>query len=212
MDTRVTASPATPKTRKTHTPHTPPKVDGRRERTKRTHAAIVEALTALLDEGRIEPTAAEIAARAGVATRSVGQHFASRERLMLAVAAHHQARLVPSAIDEGASLKVRLSSFVRDRTRILEGSRAMRRAAAVVADRSSAVTTALGRVARQRRQESALLFAAEIARCVDPLATERTVALVTSGRAWDALREELGMSTKAAAAQIARMLEDALRR
>lgn len=206
MDTRVSASPSTQKT------PGPPKVDGRRERTKRTHAAIVEALTALLDEGRIEPTAAEIAARAGVATRSVGQHFASREQLMLAVAAHHQARLTSSPIDVDASLKVRLSAFLRDRTRILEGSRAMRRAAAVVADRSSAVTTALARVARQRRQESAHLFAAEIARCEDPVATERTVALVTSGRAWDALREDLGMSNKAATAQVARMLEDALRR
>ena len=187
------------------------KVDGRRERTKRTHAAIVEALTALLDEGRIEPTAAEIAARAGVATRSVGQHFASRELLMLAVAAHHQARFTPAAIDAEASLRVRLASFVRDRTRILEASRAMRRAAAVVADRSSAVTTALARVARQRRQESARLFATEIARCEDPSTTERTVALVTSGRAWDALREDLGMGTKAASEQVARMREDARR-
>ncbi len=188
------------------------KVDGRRERTKRTHAAIVEALTALLDEGRIEPTAAEIAARAGVATRSVGQHFASRELLMLAVASHHQARFTPSAIDADAPLRTRLSSFVRDRTRILEASRAMRRAAAVVADRSSAVTNALARVARQRRQESARLFAAEIARSDDPTATERTVALVTSGRAWDALRDDLGLSTKVATDQFARMLEGALRR
>jgi AcrR family transcriptional regulator len=188
------------------------KVDGRRERTKRTHAAIVEALTALLDEGRIEPTAAEIAARAGVATRSVGQHFASRELLMLAVASHHQARFAPSALDADAPLRTRLSSFVRDRTRILEASRAMRRAAAVVADRSSAVTNALARVARQRRQESARLFAAEIARSDDPTSTERTVALVTSGRAWDALRDDLGLSTKVATDQVARMLEAALRR
>jgi TetR/AcrR family transcriptional regulator of autoinduction and epiphytic fitness len=188
------------------------KVDGRRERTKRTHAAIVEAVTALLDEGRIEPTAAEIAARAGVATRSIGQHFASRELLMLAVAAHHQARFTATLVDAEAPLPVRLASFLRDRTRILEGSRAMRRAAAVVADRSSAVTTALSRVARQRRQESARLFAAEIARADDPRATEHTVALVTCGRAWDALREDLGMSKKAASEQIARMLVDALRR
>ncbi|MDB5217767.1 MAG: TetR/AcrR family transcriptional regulator [Myxococcaceae bacterium] len=195
-----------------HDAHMTHKVDGRRERTKRTHAAIVEALTALLDEGRIEPTAAEIAARAGVATRSVGQHFASRELLMLAVAAHHQARFTAPLLDARAPLPVRLSSFVRDRTRILEGSRAMRRAAAVVADRSSAVANALARVARQRRQESARLFATEIARSDDPSATERTVALLTSGRAWDALREDLGMSTKKASDQVARMLADALRR
>ena len=62
----------------------PAKIDGRHERTKRTRAAIVGALTELLDEGRIEPTAVEIAERASVAVRSIGQHFASREELLLA--------------------------------------------------------------------------------------------------------------------------------
>ncbi|HEY8040145.1 MAG TPA: TetR/AcrR family transcriptional regulator [Polyangiaceae bacterium] len=190
----------------------PQKVDGRRERTRRTRAAIVAALTALLDEGRIEPTAAEIARRAGVAVRSIGQHFASREQLLLAVTVHHAARLALPPLDADAPLPVRIEQLVLRRARVLEASMAMRRAAAVVLARSPAVARALERAAKERRAETSRLFAAELAAADDPQAAERTVALVTSGRAWDALRVELGLGVKAARDQLARMLEDALHR
>jgi AcrR family transcriptional regulator len=190
----------------------PQKVDGRRERTRRTRAAIVAALTALLDEGRIEPTAAEIARRAGVAVRSIGQHFASREQLLLAVTVHHAERLALPPLDADAPLPVRIEQLVLRRARVLEASMAMRRAAAVVLARSPAVARALERAAKERRAETSRLFAAELAAADDPQAAERTVALVTSGRAWDALRVELGLGVKAARDQLARMLEDALHR
>jgi polyhydroxybutyrate depolymerase len=186
------------------------KVDGRRERTKRTRAAIVGALTELLDEGRIEPTAAEIAERAGVAVRSIGQHFASREDLLLAVAEHHQERLAHEAPDLASPFEERCTLFVAARARLLERSRAMRGAAAVVLARSPAVAKALERVAKERRAETARTFADEIARAVNPEATERTLALVTSGRAWDAMRGELGMSAKAAREQLSTMIRGAL--
>ena len=186
------------------------KVDGRHERTKRTRAAIVAALTELLDEGRIEPTAVEIAERAKVAVRSIGQHFSSREELLLAVAAHHAARLTKPRIDAGASFEERLEAFVEGRVHVLEASRTMRGAAAVVAARSPAVAEALERAAGERRAETARLFAVEIAASEDPEAVERTVALVTSGRAWDALRGEMGLSVKAARRQLAFTLRAAL--
>jgi AcrR family transcriptional regulator len=189
-----------------------PKIDGRRERTKRTHAAIVAALTALLDEGRIEPTAVEIAARAGVAVRSIAQHFASREDLLLAVARHHAERLASAAIPEGTSFAQRLDAFVASRARTLEASGAMRRAAAVVLARSPSVARALDDAARERRRESARVFAAEIAACADPEAAERAVALVTSGRAWDAMRGEMGLGLRAAREQLGYLLRVALGR
>ncbi len=188
------------------------KVDGRRERSKRTHAAIVQALTQLLDEGRIEPTAVEIAGRAGVAVRSIAQHFASREDLLLAVAQHHTERLEHATLDARAPLARRLEAFVAERARELEASRAMRGAAAVVLARSPGVAQALQRVAERRRAESARVFAAEIAATEDPRSTERSVALVTSGRAWDALRVELGLGTKAAREQMAAVLQAVLAR
>ena len=188
----------------------PAKIDGRHERTKRTRAAIVGALTELLDEGRIEPTAVEIAERASVAVRSIGQHFASREELLLAVAGHHASRMSRTHIESGGSFESRLEAFVDDRAHVLEASRMMRGAAAVVAARSPAVAKALARAAAERRAESAALFAVELARSDEPEAVERAVALVTSGRAWDALRGEMGLSAKAARAQLSFMLRAAL--
>jgi AcrR family transcriptional regulator len=188
----------------------PPKVDGRRERTKRTRAAIVTALTELLDEGRIEPTAAQIAERAGVAVRSIAQHFASREELLLAVARHHSERLAHTPVDRQGTFDERLEAFVTARARSLEASAAMRRAAAVVLGRSPAVAHALEEAAKERRKESSSLFAAEIAATGDAAAVERGVALVSSGRAWDVLRGEMALGMKAAREQLAFMLRSAL--
>lgn len=190
---------------------TSPKVDGRRERSRRTHAAIVGALTALLDEGSIEPTAAVIAERAGVAVRSIAQHFATREELLLAVARHHTERLEHEAPDPRAPFDVRLDAFVGARARELESSRAMRGAAAVVAARSPSVAGALHEVAERRRAEASRVFADAIARTADPRTTERSVALVTSGKAWDALRGDLGLGAKAAREQLAATLRQLFR-
>ena len=186
------------------------KVDGRRERSKRTRAAIVGALTELLDEGRIEPTAVDIAGRAGVAVQSIGQHFSSREELLLAVAHHHTERLVHAPLDAAAPFDARLERFVAERARELEGSRAMRGAAAAVLARSPGVARALHVVAQERRREAARVFSAEIAGTAEPAQTELTVALVTSGRAWDALRVDLGLGVKAARDHLARLLRRSL--
>jgi TetR/AcrR family transcriptional regulator of autoinduction and epiphytic fitness len=179
------------------------KVDGRRERTKRTRAAIVLALTALLDEGRIEPVAAEIAERAGVAVRSIAQHFASREELLLAVAEHHASRLRRAdAVDRASPFEERLARFVLARSRVLEASRAMRGAAQVVIARSPSVARALEAAAKGRREETRAVFATELARTDAREQVERAVALATSGRAWDAMRTELGLGTKTAREQM----------
>lgn len=188
------------------------KPDGRRERTKRTRVAIVTALTELLDEGRIEPPAAEIAERAGVALRSIGQHFGSREELLLAVAEHNAARFPQAPFDVSASFEDRLSAFVKDRAKALEASRAMRQAAAAVAARSPSVAAAVRRAAAERRAVSARLFAPEIAQSEDPEATSRAVALLTSGRAWDSLRSDMSLGTTTAREQLAFTLRALLRR
>ena len=80
----------------------------------------------------------------------------------------------------------------------------------MVQARSPAVQHALQRAAERRRAEAARVFAGEIARANDPKATERTVALVTSGRAWDALRTEMRLGQKAARDQLAPSLRCAL--
>lgn len=187
-----------------------PKVDGRHERSRRTRESIVLALVALLDEGHLDPTAPEIAARADVALRSIAQHFRTREELLGAVAEHHAARLPRESIDAGAPLAERLASFVRQRAELLEASRIMRRAAAVMSGRSPAVEEAERLAAASRRAAAARAFAPELAASADPKSAERALALVTSGRSWDTLRGELALGRAAARAELERLILRAL--
>ena len=88
-----------------------PPLDGRVARSHRTRLAIVAALVALLEEGHPQPTVEEIAARAGVAPRTVFQHYADREALFAAVSAHREARLqeLMGEIDLDAPLAERIT-------------------------------------------------------------------------------------------------------
>src|SRR6185312_15825179 len=57
--------------------------DGRMARSHQTRRAIVDAMRALHSEGDLRPTAPRVAARAGVSLRTVWQHFADMETLLL---------------------------------------------------------------------------------------------------------------------------------
>ena len=81
----------------------------------RTRAAIVAALYDLVRAGDPAPTAARIAKRAGVALRSIGQHFPSREALLAAVAEHHVAVAPHPKHAATTPLHTRLTAFVRAR-------------------------------------------------------------------------------------------------
>ncbi len=190
------------------------KKDGRRERSARTHEAIVAALLELVDEGSFEPTAAEIALRAGVALRSIRQHFASREELFLAAVEAHAERTRPShtPIDPRGPLPERIAAFAEVRARELELSSPIRRAASLLdspgkeARASSAVGKAVDAAWRRRRREASQVFAAELARSDDGRALLDAVDLVAHGRSWDTTRLARGLSRAAASAPLRRCL------
>ena len=69
--------------------------DGRVRRGERTRTAIVDALLALLHQGVLTPTAAQIAEGAGVSVRSVFQHFEDLDALHLELAAEQARRVQP---------------------------------------------------------------------------------------------------------------------
>ncbi len=175
---------------------TPAKIDGRHLRKARTREAIVEALLELLDEGIPQPTAAQIADRAEVAIRSIGQHFKSRDELLLAVAARHVQRLpVPTPPPAGRAFEARLEHFVATRVRALEASAAVRRAAVRGAGDSKAIAKALAETARKRRDE--LLASLSELQGMDAWVVSAADAL-TSGAAWDALRLEQRLTASVA--------------
>src|SRR4029079_19018076 len=96
--------------------------DGRRERSARTHKAIVASLIDMIEEGNLSPTASQIAKRASVAVRSIRQHFPSREDLFVAAVEKHVKRVAPmkTYVDARLPLEERVSSFAEARARELE--------------------------------------------------------------------------------------------
>jgi AcrR family transcriptional regulator len=175
--------------------------DGRRQRSLRTRDAILDALLALLREGVRRPTARQIAARANVAIRAIGQHFASREQLLSAVVTQLGCRLERAEpVDPALPLGERIAAFVRARVVFLEASRTLRVAGQAFAAESPAVTQALDAFTQARRADVGRVFAAELAACA---AAHRgvlfdTLDLAVSGRVWDGFRDELGLAADAA--------------
>ncbi|CAN5330272.1 TetR/AcrR family transcriptional regulator [soil metagenome] len=184
--------------------------DGRRARAVRTRSAIVGALLDLVREGILAPTAKEIAARAGVAIRSIGQHFPSRENLFVAAAAEHARRgrtQGREAVSTFGALDDRIERFLEARAFELEETSALRRAASVIT-RSPTVTKAMTRTAEERRKAIVAMFSGEIA---DDAITLDALEIATGGRAWDQMRVEIKLSVVVATSVMKRMLVALLR-
>lgn len=63
----------------------PEVVDGRRARSERSKQAIIDASLALMEEGKLIPTAQQISDRAGVGIRSFFRHFEDMETLFATI-------------------------------------------------------------------------------------------------------------------------------
>jgi AcrR family transcriptional regulator len=197
-------------------PEQPAHQDGRRARSARTRSAIARALFELIEAGHAAPTAQQIADRAGVALRSIRQHFETREELFLAAAALYGPRLerVREPGDPSAPLAERIASLVRRRADELEQTAALRRAVQRLAAPSPSVDEAARRVAAERRAELLRLFAPELAardRAGRKRVLDRLDAL-SGGRLWDALRLDLGLSSGAAREHLRELLTGCLER
>jgi AcrR family transcriptional regulator len=94
--------------------------DGRRLRSERTKQSIMEAYIELLRERPEIPTAAEIAARAGISTRSVFERFIDLQGLSLATVDHAfamgEAQAVARNIDGDRQTRVRSHVETRAQT------------------------------------------------------------------------------------------------
>ena len=192
----------------------PKRVDGRRLRAERTRASILTALLELVRGGVVTPTAPQIAAKAGVALRSIAQHFPSREALFAAAAAAYR-DLAPRTgeVDPSLPLDERIEAFAARRAEVLEVTAPYRLTATIMAAQSPAVHEGLREAARLRRHEVAAVFEREL----EPLARGARGDLidaldaVASGRAWDALRDDMQLAPRAAQARLAFLIRAVLK-
>ncbi len=182
----------------------PQQRDGRTVRAERTRQALVEALIGLLDEGTLTPTAAAIAARAGVSERSVFQHFPDREALLEAVAREQYARIVPTLIPVDSSLPFpeRADQFADQRARLYEQIAGVRRAALLIEHESPSVAGWLTTARQAKAAEAARVFRRELDSVPGDERESLRAALIAlcSWPAWDGWRTHQGLSVARARA------------
>jgi AcrR family transcriptional regulator len=177
--------------------------DGRIARSRRTRLAIVDGLIALLEDGNPQPTVEEVARRAGVAPRTVFQHYADREALFSAVNERRQGRLevLMGHIPADAPFERRLDAIVEQRARVYEWIAPVRRAALLMEPFSASVQAALDGFRAIKRDDVVRVFAAELARRpeTERPALEAALGAVTSYSMWDALRTQQRLDVAQAA-------------
>lgn len=178
------------------------KVDGRRLRAKRTRAAIVDGLLALIEEGDLKPTAPRIAHRAGVSLRTVFQHFEEVEALFAAVSERQVERIAEMVVpvDSALPLPERFEAFVAQRCRVLEAITPIARAAQLQEPLSPSVRAEADRLRQLGRDGVLRAFAPEL-EALEGDRRERCVAALsatTAWRMWEVLRAEQGRDVQRA--------------
>jgi AcrR family transcriptional regulator len=180
--------------------------DGRLARTRRTRAAIVDALIALIREGEQDPSAAQIAERAGISKRSVFVHYDSLEDLHRDVA-ERGAELVLDllwVIDPGLPLDERIDAISEQRALVHEAIGPLRRVAALRASTSPAAAESQRYARESSRDQVARVFAAELG-LHDRAARARRASAINallSGETWDLWRTHESMSVAKARATL----------
>lgn len=177
-------------------------VDGRRARSVKTREAIVDAFFALIDAGELKPTAAAVAARAGLSVRSVFQHFADLEDLLLAVSDRQTNRIASlyTGVQYEGDLLSRIDTFVDYRARLFETIAPLRRAAMLQEPFSKIVAERLDLARTLHRLDVERAFGPELeaARARGLAGLGDTVATVSSFAVWDEMRRHGGFDVVAA--------------
>lgn len=186
-------------------------VDRRVARGEETRRRLAEAMIALLEEGIPQPSAREIAERAGVSLRLVFHHFEDMEQVLRAAVAvqvsRHWNRLHP--VDPSLPLGERVERIIRQRETLYEAIAPVRRAAARAELESPTIATELSRARRQLRRGLEATFEAELHSASHD---ERLDALDVAGswETWDLLRTRMGVGRAMARRVVARMMTSLL--
>jgi TetR/AcrR family transcriptional regulator, regulator of autoinduction and epiphytic fitness len=170
---------------------------------------VVEALIGLLEDGDVQPTTAAIAARAGVAERTIFQHFSDRDALFLAVAERQReviTGLWGEPVPAEGPLAQRLDAFIDQRTRVLEAIAPVRRGALLMEPFSEAVSEGLGGFRKLKRRDAERIFAPELD-ALPPGEREAVAAALgaaASWSSWEELRRHQRLSVERARAAMRR--------
>lgn len=182
-----------------------PPADGRRLRRDRNRDAVVRALLALYNEGNLDPSTEEIAARSGVSARSLFRYFDDTDDLSEAAIAQQQddvRHLVAVDATPEQPLADRIAVLVRQRGELFEAIESVATVSRLRAPFQLVVADKLTEGRSFLRKQVAALFAPELAALPDAVAAARLAAadVATSFEAWRLLRDDQRLTRQKAAA------------
>ena len=96
--------------------------DGRRQRSKRSRQQIIDALFSLIESGKFDPGAADLAEAAGVSLRTVFRHFEEIDSIYQEISGRIEAEIMPvvSKLFESDEWRERLDEMISRRASIYE--------------------------------------------------------------------------------------------
>jgi AcrR family transcriptional regulator len=140
-------------------------LDGRRARRQQNRAAVLDALADLYREGNYEPSAAEIAQRAGLSPRSLFRYFDDVDDLNRATVDQQLARARPLLAvdaDPGEPTTTKVERLVEARLRLYEAIAPAARAARICAWRHPVLAQQIATTRSYLRHQLEQLFAPEL--------------------------------------------------
>lgn len=185
-------------------------LDGRVRRGARSRQTIVAALLDLVGGGSLQPTAQQVADRAGVGIRTVFRHFSEMDRLHQSMAERleGEARPLLAGAQRVGSLEDRARGLVRQRATFFERIAPYKRSANLLRWRSRFLQDRHLNMLRGLRADL-LQWLPELED--GPADLAEAVDLATSFEAWDRLRSDRQLSVKLAVAVLERMTVALLR-
>jgi len=183
----------------------PEESDGRRRRALESRRRIAAAMLALLQEGVLDPSAEDVAARAGVGRRTVFRLFDDIESLYVEMQAAMFARVEPivTAPFEGAHWRARLDELLDRRAQLYETILPVKSVADLRRPHSPFLQAAHAELTRNLRRMLRVALSAELYADRETL---DAVDMAMSFEAWKRLRVEQKLSPKAARSVVARIV------
>ncbi len=185
--------------------------DGRRLRRDRNRDAVVRALLSLYNEGNLDPSAEEIAARSGVSARSLFRYFDDVDDLCseaISQQQHDVSHLLALRVAPGAPIADRIAALVHQRAELFEAVESVATVSRLRAPFQLVVADELARGRARLRDQVAHLFATELHAMPSTTAHARLAAadVATSFEAWRLLRDDQRLSRAKAAAAMGEAL------
>lgn len=199
-------------------PSGPEGVDGRLSRTVRSRQAICEACLDLVQEGVLQPSADQIATRAGLSRRSIFNHFSDLAELYDAVVEAGTQRCAPllKKISSDEPIEQRLEQLCDMRSKFLEAMSPFTRSLTAqmltgpIREEAWRVSQA---ALRQHQQDVERLFVADLEGLAPDVRREtlESIWAATAPLNWEYLRHSRGLSLARARAVMKRTVVALLR-